>query len=332
MRKIIASVLAIAMAGGAAYAQPGNGNDRGGGQGKGNAPSAQSKNSGSANASSGNRGNGNKPAMSAPVRNVPAPVANKDNGKPDRAQGNAGGNRIDRPGKEANGNPPAAAGIRGNGNRDAPPLRAARDHAEFRDGAIGFRKALNTGLIQGCPPRLAKQGTGCIPPGLAKQRNAYFRPGFFGYSNLPGSRYFYDGGYLVRLGSGNSVLGYLPLLGGALSIGNAWPDYYSPVAVPDYYVDYYRLGPRGGYRYADNVLYRVDPETQAITSIAALLTGSDFAVGQPMPAGYDVYNVPYGYRDRYYDGPDARYRYADGYVYRVDPETRLITAAIELLL
>ena len=86
------------------------------------------------------------------------------------------------------------------------------------------------------------------------------------------------------------------------------------------------------YRYADRVLYRVDPETAAITSIAALLTGDDFRIGQPMPAGYDVYNVPYAYRQRYYDRPDAYYRYSDGYIYQVDPETRLIAAAIELLI
>ena len=109
-------------------------------------------------------------------------------------------------------------------------------------------------------------------------------------------------------------------------------DLYQPATLDPYYVDYYRLGSQGGYRYADNVVYRVDPETTAITSIAALLTGDDFRVGQPMPAGYDVYNVPYGYRDRYYDRPDAYYRYADGYVYQVDPETRLIAAAIELLI
>ena len=51
-----------------------------------------------------------------------------------------------------------------------------------------------------------------------------------------------------------------------------------------------------------------------------------------MPRGYDVYNVPYTYRDRYYDTPDNMYRYSDGYVYRVDPETRLVAAAIELLI
>ena len=63
----------------------------------------------------------------------------------------------------------------------------------------------------------------------------------------------------------------------------------------------------------------------------ALLTGDNFAVGRPMPVGYDVYNVPYPYRAQYYDTPDAAYRYSDGYVYQIDPETRLIAAAIELL-
>ena len=50
-----------------------------------------------------------------------------------------------------------------------------------------------------------------------------------------------------------------------------------------------------------------------------------------MPAGYDVYNVPYSYRTRYQDTPTVWYRYVDGYVYRVDPRTRRVTAAIELL-
>ena len=113
--------------------------------------------------------------------------------------------------------------------------------------------------------------------------------------------------------------------------GNVWPSYYSPVELPDYYRDFYGLGSPDSYRYLDNTLYRVDPETMAINSIAALLTGDEITIGQPMPMGYSVYNVPYAYRDRYVDGPDATYRYSDGYVYRMDPETGLVAAAIELL-
>ena len=61
------------------------------------------------------------------------------------------------------------------------------------------------------------------------------------------------------------------------------------------------------------------------------MTGEDFSVGRPLPLGYDAYNVPYSYRDQYADTPDALYRYSDGYVYQVDPTTRLIAAAIELI-
>jgi hypothetical protein len=50
-----------------------------------------------------------------------------------------------------------------------------------------------------------------------------------------------------------------------------------------------------------------------------------------MPPGYDVYNVPYTYRGQYADGPDARYRYSDGYLYQIDPTTQLVAAAIDLL-
>ena len=159
---------------------------------------------------------------------------------------------------------------------------------------------------------------------------SFDRPDFWGL-RLGDGRYWYDDGYLVRLGPDGRIGGYVPLLGGALAIGHGWPGYYEPVALPTYYESYYGLGPYDSYRYADNVIYGFDPETSAITSIVALLTGDDFAVGSPMPAGYDVYNVPYPYRDRYYDTPEARYRYSDGYIYQVDPETQLIAAAIELL-
>lgn len=189
------------------------------------------------------------------------------------------------------------------------------------------------GLIDGCPPGLAKKNNGCLPPGQAKQQNNRFAnltPDWWGLRGLGDGRYLYDDGYLMRL-NGDRVAGFIPLLGGALATGNPWPSFYDPVPVPDYYVDYYDLGPSGGYRYADNVLYRVDPQTSVITSIAALLTGNPINIGAPMPAGYDVYNVPYPYRSQYVDGPNAAYRYNDGYIYEVDPTTQLVRAAIELI-
>ena len=104
------------------------------------------------------------------------------------------------------------------------------------------------GLIDGCPPGLAKKNNGCMPPGLAKARDndyryryATYRPDWWGLSalGLGSGNYFYDDGYLYQMGANNSVLGYIPLLGGALSVGNAWPSYYEPVPVP------------AGHRYVD---------------------------------------------------------------------------------
>ncbi|MBT8427271.1 MAG: hypothetical protein KJO02_04495, partial [Erythrobacter sp.] len=167
------------------------------------------------------------------------------------------------------------------------------------------------------------------------ERNLFgsvYRPSLFGLNNYGRGDYYYNDGYLVRYGDRGGISGWIPLLGGALGIGNVWPSGYRSYEVPDYYVDYYNLGGPNRYRYADNVIYRVDPEDAAITSVAALITGDEFTVGQPMPRGYDVYNVPYSYRDRYYDGPDRMYRYSDGYVYQIDPETRLVAAAIDLLI
>jgi hypothetical protein len=183
-------------------------------------------------------------------------------------------------------------------------------------------------VIAGCPPGLARKGNGCQPPGLAKQRT--YGPDWWGLGTLAGGSYAYDQGYLLRL-DGDEVAGYVPLLGGALAPGKIWPSAYPPQPVPEYYLDYYDLGSPDSYRYADDVLYRVDPATSAITSIAALLTGDTFRIGSPLPPGYDVYNVPYPYRSQYPDGPDALYRYSDGYIYQVDPTTQLITAAIDLL-
>jgi hypothetical protein len=65
--------------------------------------------------------------------------------------------------------------------------------------------------------------------------------------------------------------------------------------------------------------------------VVALLTGQTPAVGQRMPSGYDIYNVPYPYRDRYVDNASALYRYNDGAIYQLDPTTQVIQAVIQLL-
>jgi len=341
MRRIVTAMAAIALVTTAAQAQAqgnGRGNDRGGGK----PAEAGKQGGGNGNAERGNRGRDDAgPSMAQSARGSD----NRGNGNADR--GNANVDRGNGGGSERN----AARSVerarsddrgRGNDNRTVVIDRRSSERAvvvDRRGGpdvvrVAGFDSIPQRGLINGCPPGLAKKRNGCQPPGQVGRddfRRVFDRPDFWGLNRLGDGRYFYDDGYLVRYAPSGGILGHIPLLGGALGIGNAWPSYYEPVALPDYYESYYGLGSYDSYRYADDVIYRVDPETAAITSIAALLTGDQFAVGQRMPLGYDVYNVPYAYRDRYTDRADANYRYSDGYVYQVDPTTQLIAAAIELL-
>ena len=306
--------------GGPSMAQSMRGNDQrgngGGNSGGGNAMREQRGNSDRGNSGQGNANRGNA----------------------DRGNGQGNGNaRVERASNErGRGNDNRVVVDRGRGNDNRPVvIDRGRDSSDVDIVRVrNFDTLGRRGFINGCPPGLAKKNPPCVPPGLA--RNDYRsvlglnRPDFWNM-RLGDGRYVYDDGYLIRLGPNGAIGGYVPLLGGALGIGQVWPTYYEPYRLPTYYEQYYGLGPYQSYRYADNVIYRLDPETAAITSIAALLTGDDFTVGQPMPLGYDIYNVPYGYRDRYVDGPNAYYRYADGYIYQVDPETQLIAAAIQLL-
>jgi hypothetical protein len=347
----------MALMSGAAYAQghgQGHGNDRGGGKAAEAGQQGGGNGGGQGHADRGNRGQGGGgPSMADSMRGSDNRGGQmRDQGASMREQRGAGndshGNRGgERRAERASERPAerAAAAKRGHGNDDRAVAVDRRDNdrgngrGNGRDGDIvrvrDFATLAPRGLIDGCPPGLAKRNPPCVPPGQVRndlrRLSSWDRPDFWGLSGLGDGRYFYEDGYLLRYGPDGRIGGYVPLLGGALAIGNAWPDYYEPFAMPGYYERYYGLGPYDSYRYADNVIYRVDPQTAAITSVAALLTGDDFAIGQPMPLGYDVYNVPYSYRDRYSDGPDAYYRYSDGYIYQVDPETQLIAAAIELL-
>ncbi|WAT19079.1 hypothetical protein OZN62_05805 [Aurantiacibacter sp. MUD11] len=333
MKLWVAGISAVALAVVPALAQ---GNGRGNGQGGNVGPSAAAErgngqandNRGaSANADRGARGNG--PAEARGNRAGPAPESNAGRG-PDTVRGNGGGREA----QPARGNGAGNAGGNRGGNGASDIARITYAPAP----TIEFRLRAN-GVADGCPPGLARKYNGCRPPGLARQQDGdryrRYAPDWWGLGSLlrdvRGS-YFYDDGYLLRLGLDGQISGYIPLLGGALSIGNPWPADYRYARLPSYYESYYGLGRPEYYRYADNVVYRLDPETAAITSIAAMLTGDEFVVGQRAPDGYDIYNVPYSYRDRYYDRPGARYRYNNGYVYEIDPETMLVVAAIELLI
>jgi hypothetical protein len=158
----------------------------------------------------------------------------------------------------------------------------------------------------------------------AARRLASFAPQRFATSDYFYD-YDYDDGYLYQVRrDGNLVTALYPLLGGAFSTGRLLPIGYQDYNVPYAYRSLYYDSPDHHYRFGDGGIYRVDPDTQLISAVVALLTGQSLGIGQVLPLGYDVYNVPYAYRDTFYDSRDAWYRYDDGFIYQVDPHTRMI--------
>ena len=201
----------------------------------------------------------------------------------------------------------------------------------------------------GGPPGLATKNHGCLPPGQAKKLVGQRLPDRYADDYLPAyyrtwypdtDRYFYRAGdgYIYRVARDTRLVsGFMPLYAwddeyiDYYSVGERYPmDLYDSYNVPAAYQPYYADGDDYYYRYGDSAIYQVDRGDGLVEAIVALLAG-DLAVGSPLPAGYDAYNVPLAYRDRYYDTPDAWYRYNDGYIYQVDPKTRLIQAVIEAL-
>jgi hypothetical protein len=151
------------------------------------------------------------------------------------------------------------------------------------------------------------------------------------YYDTADSWYRYDDGYVYQVDPYSRIVeASYPIYDNGYYVGQPWPVAYPAYNVPNGYRDLYYDTPDWQYRFANGGIYRVDPESQMIQALVALATGQQFAVGQPMPVGYDVYNVPYAYRDRYYDSADAWYRYNDGFVYQVDPRTGLIERAINI--
>jgi hypothetical protein len=123
----------------------------------------------------------------------------------------------------------------------------------------------------------------------------------------------------------------IPMYAGGYGVGQMLPSSYAYYNVPSQYRDIYYDTPNYNYWYAPGAIYQYEPRTSMITSVAALLSPG-FTVGQTLPMGYDVYNVPYDYRATYYDTPNAWYRYNNGYIYQVDPATQLVTAIVASIL
>ena len=232
-------------------------------------------------------------------------------------------------------------------DKDRGPMAVAADRddgirivrRDFNDGIFPGR-----GLANGCPPGLDKRDNGCMPPGQVKNLIGARLSNSFSNAMVPltmrswypdNDQYLYRSGdgFIYRVNRSNSLVdGLIPLFGGGsyYALGDPWPQPYDFYNVPQQYQSFYPNGGDYAYRYGDGAIYRVDPRTNAVSAIVALLAG-DLGVGSRLPMGYDTYNVPLGYRSQYADSSDAWYRYNDGYIYQVDPTTRLITAVIDAI-
>jgi len=153
--------------------------------------------------------------------------------------------------------------------------------------------------------------------------------GYGAYSSLC-NRYAYGVVYQVDCMTG-MVENVIPTYAGGYGVGQMLPSSYSYYNVPYQYRSMYYDTPDYGYWYAPGAIYQYDRGSSLITSVAALMSPG-FTIGQAMPVGYGMYNVPLAYRATYYDTPNAWYRYNNGYIYQVDPATQLVTAVVASLL
>ena len=81
---------------------------------------------------------------------------------------------------------------------------------------------------------------------------------------------------------------------------------------PDYY-----------YRYGDGYMYRVNRTNDVVSALLPLF-GLGYTAGQVFPSAYNNYALPMAYQPFYPQSPYSDYRYANGYVYEVDPFTGMI--------
>ena len=238
------------------------------------------------------------------------------------------------------------------------PIREARreDRRDWRRWLVrrSDRRGDRARLVPArgfCPPGLAMQNRFCMPPGQLRKarligerlplvRAAYNVPVRYRYRFADDGDWLYRydaAGYVYRFDRDNGlVAAVFPLFASDLMVGEPLPLGYEVYNVPLAYRSYYPDSADYRYRYDDGAIYRIDPQTRLVESIVALLTGGvgglgALGVGDMLPTGYDAYNVPLEHRDTYYDSDEHLYRYADGALYQVDPQTRLIEAVISLL-
>ncbi|MCL6698759.1 hypothetical protein LZ496_08195 [Sphingomonas sp. NSE70-1] len=158
--------------------------------------------------------------------------------------------------------------------------------------------------------------------------NSYYQPSYFNsfYPNSPYDCYRNGYGYVYETDCMTGMVeNVIPNYGYGYGVGQMLPSSYGYYNLPYTYRSYFNDNDDYYYRYAPGAIYQVDRETALISSVAALLTNG-LSVGQPLPVGYGAYNVPMAYRANYYDTPDVMYRYDNGYIYAVDPSTRMVNS------
>jgi hypothetical protein len=149
------------------------------------------------------------------------------------------------------------------------------------------------------------------------------------YPQSPYADYSYADGYVYQVDPMTGMItDVIPSLGYGYGVGQMLPASYSAYNLPYQYRPLYADTSDYYYRYAPGAIYQVNPTSGLIQAVVALLTGG-LTVGQPLPTGYDVYNVPMDYRAQYYDTPNTWYRYANGDIYAVDPNTGLVTGVVQ---
>jgi len=203
----------------------------------------------------------------------------------------------------------------------------------YGDGYL-YQVDRGTSLIDALIPLMA----GGFLPGqyLPNSYMNSYVPAYYGFNSFyPDygnvcNRYYQGVVYQVDCDDGY-VENVIPMYAGGYGVGQILPSAYSYYNVPVQYRSLYYDTPDYGYWYSPGAIYQYDTRSSMITSVAALLSPG-FTIGQPLPMGYDVYNVPYDYRATYYDTPNAWYRYSNGYIYQVDPVTQLVTAIVASLL
>ncbi|HEY6047645.1 MAG TPA: hypothetical protein VIV07_01205 [Sphingomicrobium sp.] len=204
---------------------------------------------------------------------------------------------------------------------------------QYGDGYV-YQIDRSTSLIDALFPLLA----GGYMPGSylpAGYMNSYV-PNYYGFNSFYPDygntcyRYGYGVVYEVDCFTG-LVEDVIPTYAGGYGVGQMLPSAYDYYNVPLQYRSMYYNTADAGYWYAPGAIYQYDPGSSMITGVAALMSPG-FTVGQPLPMGYDVYNVPYAYRATYYDTPNAWYRYNNGYIYQVDPTTMLVSAIVASVL